>query len=65
MQAARFPQPEIVAALDAQAVNLANTFASPLVDFALGWSVPFIEGLRRATKQPRHSGNLYGPGGRQ
>ncbi|MBS1786952.1 MAG: SDR family oxidoreductase [Acidobacteria bacterium] len=65
VQTARFPQPEVVAAFDAQAMNIVNTFAPALVDFALGWSVPFIEGLRRAKKQtePKEpgSGNLYQP----
>lgn len=65
VQAARFPQPEIVAALDAQAINLAKTFAPALVDFALGWSVPFIEGMRRHTQateaKESGSGNLYQP----
>lgn len=69
VQAARFPQSEIVAALDAQAINIANTFAPALVDFALGWSVPFIEGMRRATKKSNESkdtgsGNLYQPQGK-
>lgn len=65
VQTARFPQPEVVAAFDAQAINIANTFAPALVDFALGWSVPFIEGMRRASKSasaaPNISGNLYQP----
>lgn len=65
VQTARFPQPEVVAAFDAQAINIANTFAPALVDFALGWSVPFIEGMRRASKSPSAtpniSGNLYQP----
>jgi NAD(P)-dependent dehydrogenase (short-subunit alcohol dehydrogenase family) len=65
VQTARFPQSEVVAAFDAQAINLANTFAPALVDFALGWTVPFIEGMRRAkqnteSKEPS-SGNLYQP----
>ncbi len=69
VQAARFPQPEIVAALDAQAINIANTFAPALVDFALGWSVPFIEGMRRAKQKgtdskDNGSGNLYQPQGK-
>lgn len=68
VQAARFPQPEVVAAFDAQAINLANAFAPALVDFALGWSVPFIEGMRRAKQhtEPKEpdSGNLYQPQGK-
>ena len=67
VQTARFPQPEVVAAFDAQAINIANTFAPALVDFALGWSVPFIEGARRNKKQTDQTtgstnrGNLYQP----
>jgi NAD(P)-dependent dehydrogenase (short-subunit alcohol dehydrogenase family) len=71
VQAARFPRPEVVAAFDAQAINLANTFAPALVDFALGWSVPFIEGARRNKRHSDRagqsdragtgSGNLYQP----
>lgn len=65
VQTARFPQPEVVAAFDAQAINLANTFVPALVDFALGWSVPFIEGMRRNKPQNDQSttgsGNLYQP----
>ncbi len=65
VQTARFPQAEVVAAFDAQAINLAKTVAPALVDFALGWSVPFIEGMRRGKQhsdQPTtNSGNLYQP----
>jgi NAD(P)-dependent dehydrogenase (short-subunit alcohol dehydrogenase family) len=65
VQTARFPQPEVVAAFDAQAINIANTFAPALVDFALGWSVPFIEGRRRGKQKSDQSttgsGNLYQP----
>lgn len=51
VQTARFPQAEVIAALDAQAINLANTFAPALVDFALGWSVPFIEAMKGGKRQ--------------
>jgi len=63
VQTARFPQPEVVAALDAQAINIAKTFAPALVDFALGWSVPFIEGIQRGRQSGKQqsSGNLYHP----
>lgn len=65
VQTARFPQAEVVAAFDAQAINIAKTFAPALVDFALGWSVPFIEGMRRGKRQSdqptTNSGNLYQP----
>ncbi len=53
---ARFPQPEVVMALDAQVINFFNKLAPGLMDFALGFSVPFIEGMRRgdiATKVRR------------
>ncbi len=59
---ARFPQPEVVMALDAMAINFFNTVAPGLVDLALGWTVPFIEGARRgaASGEQSKSGNLYG-----
>ena len=60
VQDARFPQPEVVMALDAQAINFFNTLAPGLMDFALGWSLPFIDGMRRATPAARGDrGNLY------
>jgi NAD(P)-dependent dehydrogenase (short-subunit alcohol dehydrogenase family) len=53
VQNARFPQPEIVMALDAQAIALFNTLAPGAMDFILGQSQPFIEGLRRGmAKRP-------------
>jgi NAD(P)-dependent dehydrogenase (short-subunit alcohol dehydrogenase family) len=62
VQTARFPQPEVVMALDAQAINFFNTLAPGLMDLALGWSVPFIEGMRRgAASTTTNSGNLYQP----
>lgn len=62
VQTARFPLPEVVMALDAQAINFFNTLAPGLMDLALGWSVPFIEGMRRGTASPTtNSGNLYQP----
>jgi NADP-dependent 3-hydroxy acid dehydrogenase YdfG len=45
---ARFPQAEVVMAGDAIALNFFNKLAPGLVDLALGWSVPFVEGARRA-----------------
>lgn len=58
---ARFPQPEVVMALDAMAINFFNTLAPGLVDLALGWTVPFLEGARRgASVGKNESGNLYG-----
>ena len=60
VQDARFPQPEIVMALDAQAINFFNKLAPGLMDLALGFSVPFIEGMRRgASRASTGSGNLY------
>ena len=62
VQTARFPQPEVVMALDAQAINFFNMLAPALMDLALGWSVPFIEGMRRgAASSTTNSGNLYQP----
>jgi NAD(P)-dependent dehydrogenase (short-subunit alcohol dehydrogenase family) len=62
VQTARFPQPEVVIALDAQAINFFNTLAPGLMDLALGWSVPLIEGMRRgAASTTTNSGNLYQP----
>jgi NAD(P)-dependent dehydrogenase (short-subunit alcohol dehydrogenase family) len=57
---ARIPQPEIVMAMDAQVINFFNRLAPSLVDFALGFSVPFIEGMRRGAARPKSgTGNLY------
>lgn len=62
VQTARFPQPEVVIALDAQAITFFNTLAPTLMDLALGWSVPLIEGMRRgAASTTTNSGNLYRP----
>jgi len=61
VQTARFPQPEVVMALDAQAINFFNTLAPGLMDLALGWSVPLIEGMRRGAASTTNSGNLYQP----
>ena len=47
VQVARFPQPEIVMALDAQAIGVLNTVAPAAMDWMLGQSVPFLEGFRR------------------
>ncbi|HKF59432.1 MAG TPA: hypothetical protein VKJ45_28595, partial [Blastocatellia bacterium] len=62
VQNARFPQPEVVMAMDAQAINFFNTFAPNLVDLALGIGVPFLDGLRRSALGTKNgSGNLYKP----
>jgi NAD(P)-dependent dehydrogenase (short-subunit alcohol dehydrogenase family) len=65
VQDARFPQPEIVMSLDAQAINFFNTLAPGMMDFLLGQSLPFLEGLRGATPSPTSAGNLYRPRGQQ
>ena len=62
VQNARFPQPEVVMAMDAQAINFFNTFAPNLVDLALGFGMPFLEGFRRSAMGTKNgSGNLYTP----
>jgi NAD(P)-dependent dehydrogenase (short-subunit alcohol dehydrogenase family) len=64
VQDARFPQPEIVMALDAQAINFFNRIAPGMMDFFLGQSAPFMEGLRGASATAaREQGNLYAPRG--
>jgi len=66
VQNARFPQPEIVMALDAQAIAFFNALAPGAMDFVLGQSLPFLEGLRRgweksqpgsAGRRPRAAGD--------
>lgn len=60
VQDARFPQPEIVMALDAQVINLFNKVAPNLMDIAIGLGVPFVEGLRRGGAPKKSgTGNLY------
>ena len=60
VQDARFPQPEIVMALDAQVIDFFNKVAPNLVDLAIGMGVPFVEGLRRGvTPKKSDRGNLY------
>jgi NAD(P)-dependent dehydrogenase (short-subunit alcohol dehydrogenase family) len=60
VQDARFPQPEVVMAMDAQALDLFNRVAPNLLDLALGMGVPFLEGFRRgAPRSHNGSGNLY------
>ncbi len=62
VRCARFPQPEVVMALDAQAINFFNKLAPTLMDLAMGWTVPFLEGLRHGKPQiTGDSGNLYQP----
>src|SRR5262249_22401888 len=52
VQDARFPQPEIVMAIDAQLIAFWNAVAPGAVDFLLGQSVPFMEGGRRGAGGP-------------
>jgi NAD(P)-dependent dehydrogenase (short-subunit alcohol dehydrogenase family) len=62
VQDARFPQPEIVMAADAQLINFFNTVAPGMMDVMLGQSLPFVEGMRRAMGQGGEDrGNLYQP----
>lgn len=64
VQTARFPQAEVIAAIDAQAINLTRTVVPTLMDLALGWSVPFMDVLRRGKTQNesgQSSNNLYEP----
>jgi NAD(P)-dependent dehydrogenase (short-subunit alcohol dehydrogenase family) len=68
VQNARFPQPEVVIALDAMAINFFNKIAHGIVDLMAGWSVPFIEGARRASSKSKPegtSGNLYNTSGQK
>ena len=60
---ARFPQPEVVMALDAMAINFFNKLAPGLLDYAMGLSLPFVEAMRRGkSNAPAKKGNLYGSG---
>jgi short-subunit dehydrogenase len=60
VQDARLPQPEIVMAMDALAINFFNKLAPNLVDLALGMGVPFLEGFRwGGARSSNGSGNLY------
>jgi NAD(P)-dependent dehydrogenase (short-subunit alcohol dehydrogenase family) len=68
VQDARFPQPDVIMSVDAQAINFFNTLAPGLMDFFLGQSTPFMEGLRARMAQggnlPESHGNLYNPTGK-
>jgi short-subunit dehydrogenase len=55
---ARFPQPEIVLALDAQAIDFFNTVAPRLVDMTMAAAAPFMEMFRG---QATSAGNLFTP----
>jgi len=60
VQNARFPQPEVVMAMDAQVVNFFSKVAPNLVDLALGMGLPILEGFRRsAGRVTNRTGNLY------
>ena len=65
VQDARFPQPEIVMAMDAQVIDFFNRVAPGLMDFALGMGLPFVEGMRRDRSRSKGSGNLYNPADRK
>ena len=43
MNDARWPQPEIVLSLDAQAIDFFNTVAPRLMDWAMAASTPFMQ----------------------
>src|SRR5581483_4062290 len=51
---ARWPQPEIVLSLDAQAIDFFNTFAPRLMDWTLSAAAPFMQALQ--TLQAPQSG---------
>jgi NAD(P)-dependent dehydrogenase (short-subunit alcohol dehydrogenase family) len=57
VQLARFPQPEVIMAVDAQMIEFFNSVAPGALDFFLGQSVPFMEGMRQ--EGVRSTGNLY------
>ncbi|MGI8552228.1 MAG: SDR family NAD(P)-dependent oxidoreductase, partial [Dehalococcoidia bacterium] len=62
VQDARFPQAEIVTALDAQIINFFNGLAPGMIDLVLGQSLPFLEGFRASTAPTQRTrGNLYQP----
>jgi hypothetical protein len=65
VQDARFPQPEIVMALDAPVMSVFNTLAPGTLDLVLGQSVPFLEGLRKGASRGATGGegNLRQPRG--
>ena len=60
VQNARFPQPEVVMAMDAIAINFFNTIAPGLMDYAMGLGLPFVEAMRKGASKPKAgTGNLY------
>jgi len=60
VQNARFPQPEVVMAMDAMAINFFNIVAPGLMDYAMGLGLPFVEAMRKGASKPKTgSGNLY------
>jgi NAD(P)-dependent dehydrogenase (short-subunit alcohol dehydrogenase family) len=58
VQNARVPQPEVVMAMDAMAINFFNTIAPGLMDYAMGLGLPFVEAMRKGAAKPG-AGNLY------
>ncbi len=61
---ARWPQPEIVLSLDAQAIDFFNTFAPRLMDWTLAAAAPFMQALQGGAPgagQGSGAGNLFQP----
>lgn len=62
---ARWPQPEIVLSLDAQAIDFFSTFAPRLMDWTLSAAAPFMQALQGmqsgATGAAGTAGNLFQP----
>jgi NAD(P)-dependent dehydrogenase (short-subunit alcohol dehydrogenase family) len=64
VQDARFPQPEIVMAADAQMIDAFNTLAPALLDLVVGQGQPFVEGFQRGGgRATGGESNLYAPRG--
>ena len=62
VQDARFPQPEIVMALDAQMIDFFNRLMPGMMDIVLGQSMPFLDAMRGAAAVPAENrSNLYRP----
>ncbi|HEY7295431.1 MAG TPA: SDR family oxidoreductase [Dehalococcoidia bacterium] len=61
---ARWPQPEIVLSLDAQAIDFFNTFAPRLMDWTLSAAAPFMQALQSMQSggpPGAAAGNLFQP----
>jgi NAD(P)-dependent dehydrogenase (short-subunit alcohol dehydrogenase family) len=57
---ARWPQPEIVLSLDAQAIDFFNTIAPRLMDWTLSAATPFMQAMRGQAGKGTE-GNLFKP----